>query len=60
MDQQLEDLLIEEVEDEDRREVIADIIRYEKSKLGQSHRRGREEKIRPLIQEYLKEKGEIV
>jgi len=60
MDQQLEDLIIEEVEDEDRREVIMEIIRYEKSKLGQSHRRGREEEIRPLIQEYLKKKGEII
>ena len=60
MDQQLEDLIIDEVDDEARQEVIMDIIRFEKSKLGQSHRRGREEKIRPLIQEYLREKGKIV
>lgn len=59
MDQQLEDIIVEEVDDLERREVIEEIIRFEKSKLGQEHRKGREDKIRPLIQEYLREKGEI-
>lgn len=60
MDQQLLDAIIEGVDEEKRRDLIKEILRYEKAKLGLSHRRGKIEKIRSEIQKYLKEKGEII
>lgn len=60
MDKQLVDAVIEEVDEGERIDLIKEILRYEKAKLGLAHRKGKVEKIRNEIQNYLKEKGEIL
>jgi len=60
MDQQLRDLVVEIVDDEPRQDLLLDLLEYEYSKLGKEHRKAREEKIRPRIQDYLRQRGEIM
>jgi len=60
MDQQLEDVIIEQVDGKAKIEMIKEILRFEKAKLGHSHRRGKTETIRNAVYVYLKKKGEIL
>lgn len=60
MDQQLRDLVADVVEDTRRQELLIELLEYEHSKLGNEHRKGREGKIRPEIQDYLRDKGDIM